>query len=580
MRALQKIALGICLFFSMLLLATKSTAQIKAAFTANKNTFSCSTERVYFSDNSTGSPTSWLWNFGDQSVSETASPNHQYTKPGRYTVSLIVKNVLQQADTAVTTVVVLGPTVQYTKTIDTTCSTVNIKFSSKATGLGPLTYSWDFGDGKTSTSLNSSVTHAYKGASNYLVSLVVKDTSGCSAKAGEALAFGCVAPVLSSAPNTLTASRECTDQFGWTNYYADNNTPANIKDDILLLSLRKNGNNIGKVADGTFQVKVAATEKAGTSQAILLNAPAISNPSGYYVMNRYWAVNPTTQPTSAVGVRFYFNNQDVADINGSYPSHDAEFQQLIFYKTKDGNPDPSTSLKGVTDINSIFPGSDADENNWTYTYIGAGSHAAEFTVTNLSGGGGGGITQNNQALPVKLISFTGKPESGGVKLNWTVASEVSLERYDVEASEDGKTFTPIGNVKARGSLTITSNYNFNDQKVKAKKVRYYKLVMVDKDGKKSSSEVIKIALADIGYGVSVYPVPANNYLTIVPKNIINKAVTAEVYNSLGLKVLHINKTASANTIQLNTSSLPNGRYRTIIFTNNEKIGEANFIIVR
>lgn len=564
----------------MLLFTAKSNAQIKAAFSASSTTLNCPTQAVNFTDNSQGNPTSWSWDFGDNTGTTLPSPSHTYAKSGKYTVSLIVKDALLQADTTLATITVLGPTVQYTKTIDTSCSTVNIKFSSKATGIGPLTYSWDFGDGKTSSSLTTSVTHTYKGAASYPVNLTVRDTSGCSIKTGETLSFGCVAPVLSSSPATLIASRECIDQFGWTNYYFDNNTPSNLKDDILLLSIYKNGNNIGKVADGTFQVKVAATEKAGTTQGILLNAPVITNPSGYYVMNRYWVVQPTNQPATPVGVRFYFNNQDVADINGSYPSHDAEFPQLIFYKTINGNPDPTTSLSGASDIKSIFPGSEADETHWTYTYIGAGSHAAEFLVNDFTGGGGGGITQNNETLPVKLISFTGKAENSGVKLNWSVASEINVERFDIVASVDGRIFAAVGKVQAKGMTSTTNDYTFSDLKVNTENAKFYKLVIVDKDGKKSYSEVIKVSLAGITNTISLYPVPANSYITISSKTIINKSCTVDVYNSLGLKVMQVNKTAPGNSFQINTSTLPNGRYRTIIFSNNDKIGDGNFVILR
>lgn len=563
----------------MLLFSAKSNAQIRAHFTTSKNTLSCATETVSFLDSSSGNPTSWKWDFGDRTGSTLASPNHQYAKSGRYTVKLFVINALQQTDSATTTITVLGPTVQYTKVIDTSCSTINVKFSSKATGVGPLKYTWDFGDGKTSSSINTSVTHVYKGASNYLVNLTVSDTSGCSAKAGETLVFGSIAPVLQSSPNSLIASRECTDAFGWTNYYANNNTPADIKDDILLLSLYKNGNNIGKVGDGTFQVKVAATEKAGSSEGIILTSPVITNPSGYYVMNRYWVVQPTVQPASPVGVRFYFNNQDIADINGSFPTHDAQFQQLIFYKTKNGNPDPTTNLSGATDIISIFPGSEADETHWTYSFMGAGSHSAEFLVSNFSGGGGG-ITENGETLPVKLISFSGKPENSGVKLNWTVSSEINVERFDVEASADGRTFTTIGKVQAKGTVTSTTDYTYSDIKVNTEKAKFYKLVIFDKDGKKSYSEVIRIALPGTTNAISLYPVPANNYISISSKSIMNKACTIEVYNSLGLRVMQVNKTTSGNSIQINTSALPNGRYKTIILNNNNKIGDANFIILR
>ncbi len=47
---------------------------------------------VKFTDNSTGSPTSWSWNFGDKSISASKNPVHKYTKAGKYTVSLTVKN--------------------------------------------------------------------------------------------------------------------------------------------------------------------------------------------------------------------------------------------------------------------------------------------------------------------------------------------------------------------------------------------------------------------------------------------------------------------------------------------------------
>jgi len=49
--------------------------------------------KVKFTDKSTGSPTSWSWNFGDKTTSTAKSPIHKYTKAGKYTVTLKVKNV-------------------------------------------------------------------------------------------------------------------------------------------------------------------------------------------------------------------------------------------------------------------------------------------------------------------------------------------------------------------------------------------------------------------------------------------------------------------------------------------------------
>ncbi|RPJ74352.1 MAG: PKD domain-containing protein, partial [Alphaproteobacteria bacterium] len=47
---------------------------------------------VTFTDTSTGSPTSWKWSFGDGTSSTQKKPVHTYSKAGKYTVSLTVKN--------------------------------------------------------------------------------------------------------------------------------------------------------------------------------------------------------------------------------------------------------------------------------------------------------------------------------------------------------------------------------------------------------------------------------------------------------------------------------------------------------
>ena len=47
---------------------------------------------VNFTDNSTISPTGWLWHFGDGAISRVQNPTHTYNQTGIYTVSLQVSN--------------------------------------------------------------------------------------------------------------------------------------------------------------------------------------------------------------------------------------------------------------------------------------------------------------------------------------------------------------------------------------------------------------------------------------------------------------------------------------------------------
>jgi PKD repeat protein len=51
---------------------------------------------AYFTDLSTGSPTSWAWTFGDGGTSSAEDPSHDYTTENTYTVALTVQNAQGQ----------------------------------------------------------------------------------------------------------------------------------------------------------------------------------------------------------------------------------------------------------------------------------------------------------------------------------------------------------------------------------------------------------------------------------------------------------------------------------------------------
>ena len=63
-----------------------TTTPPAASFTVDQTT-TCS-GCVQFTDQSTGAPTSWLWDFGDGQTSTQQNPRHCYTAPGTFTVAL------------------------------------------------------------------------------------------------------------------------------------------------------------------------------------------------------------------------------------------------------------------------------------------------------------------------------------------------------------------------------------------------------------------------------------------------------------------------------------------------------------
>ena len=70
---------------------SRSTIRSTPPFTANQ-TGGPVPLHVKFTDTSTGSPTTWSWNFGDGTTSSSQNPVHTYTNPGTYSVTLTASN--------------------------------------------------------------------------------------------------------------------------------------------------------------------------------------------------------------------------------------------------------------------------------------------------------------------------------------------------------------------------------------------------------------------------------------------------------------------------------------------------------
>ncbi|HWQ44882.1 MAG TPA: PGF-pre-PGF domain-containing protein, partial [Methanosarcina barkeri] len=158
-------------------------------------------EVVSFFDSSTGSPTSWEWDFGDGNTSTQKNPTHVYGKMsvygmGGYTVNLTVTNSDGSDTISKYGYVLIGGDEK----------TVPAHFSSNVTsGISPLTvlfrdttYSeatddfayfriWDFGDGTKVEAFSEGkndiyvyLTHTYKKPGKYTVTLMSHDPAGKS----------------------------------------------------------------------------------------------------------------------------------------------------------------------------------------------------------------------------------------------------------------------------------------------------------------------------------------------------------------------------------------------------------------
>ncbi len=132
-----------------------------------------------------GTIASYAWTFGDGGTSTVANPTHTYAAAGTYSVSLTVTDNLGATGSNSTTATISSGANQppvanangpYSGTAGTAVSFSSVGSSDPDGSIA--SYSWNFGDGGTSTAANP--THTYAAAGTYNVSLTVTDNLGAT----------------------------------------------------------------------------------------------------------------------------------------------------------------------------------------------------------------------------------------------------------------------------------------------------------------------------------------------------------------------------------------------------------------
>jgi len=145
-------------------------------------TSSCSALNCSFTSTSSdpdGTIASYSWNFGDGGTSTAQNPSHTYGATGSYSVTLqVTDNQGAQSPITTKTVNVTAPNQAPTANFTFSCSALTCNFTSTSSDPdGTISaYSWNFGDGATSTAQNPSRTYAAGGS--YNVTLRVTDNQG------------------------------------------------------------------------------------------------------------------------------------------------------------------------------------------------------------------------------------------------------------------------------------------------------------------------------------------------------------------------------------------------------------------
>ena len=161
-------------------------------------------------------PYSYRWDFDDGQSSTTQNPSHTYSTAGNYTATLTVTDRVSDTAKSSVNISVGNPALSATITADPTegYDPLTVEFKGNASGgTEPYAYSWNFGDGQSSTTQNA--THTYSTAGTFTATLTVTDSVLATATATEKIDVG-VAPSLHANINaSLTSGKAPLTVYFW-----------------------------------------------------------------------------------------------------------------------------------------------------------------------------------------------------------------------------------------------------------------------------------------------------------------------------------------------------------------------------
>jgi PKD repeat protein len=132
-------------------------------------------QTVQFTDTSSGSPTSWLWNFGDGTTSTVQNPSHSFTTAATYTVSFTATGSSGSKNSSQTITVFPALAASFAYSPVSPVAGQAVQFTDTSTG-NPTAWLWNFNDGISSTAQNPS--HTFATAGSYNVTLSVNNGAG------------------------------------------------------------------------------------------------------------------------------------------------------------------------------------------------------------------------------------------------------------------------------------------------------------------------------------------------------------------------------------------------------------------
>ncbi|MBL7748613.1 MAG: T9SS type A sorting domain-containing protein, partial [Chitinophagaceae bacterium] len=151
---------------------------------------------------------------------------------------------------------------------------------------------------------------------------------------------------------------------------------------------------------------------------------------------------------------------------------------------------------------------------------------------------------SSTVLPVTLLDFSGTGNEGYNQLEWKVAQEQDLSRYELERSTDGSSFARVATI---ASQNRTSEFTYRHKDYTSLFETYYRLKVIDVDGSFTYSSVVFIRKSAGRNEFSVAGNPFRNDIILKYKLVKDGKINVQLFNAAGALVRREDYAATAGS---------------------------------
>ncbi len=175
-------------------------------------------------------------------------------------------------------------------------------------------------------------------------------------------------------------------------------------------------------------------------------------------------------------------------------------------------------------------------------------------------------------LPLNFTFFNANCDNKNVMLNWRTVNEVNVQRFEIEQSNNGRSWQKAGTVPPSNSSAKEKNYTFTLEANPL--ISYYRIYEISISGQKTYSKVVQITCGNKN-DIQLYPNPVIHTANVSITSRTNTNLSLRLFDGKGSMVTakQISILAGSNLLRVYMGQLPNG-----IYTAEIKWGDENRFI--